>query len=65
MPRTLRASSTTTGSMSAPGKRWMRHIASYAVPAEQWHLKKISKPHLQHDTYSFFFWMATTTVRRS
>ena len=24
--------------------------------AEQWHLKKISKPHLQHGTYSFFFW---------
>ena len=21
--------------------------------AEQWHLKKISKPHLQHGTYSF------------
>ena len=24
--------------------------------AEQWQLKKISKPHLQHGTYSFFFW---------
>ncbi|MGH7100615.1 MAG: VOC family protein [Stellaceae bacterium] len=24
--------------------------------AERWHLKKISKPHLQHGTYSFFFW---------
>src|SRR6516165_5590434 len=24
--------------------------------AEQWHLKKISKSHLQHGTYSFFFW---------
>ena len=24
--------------------------------AEQWHLKKISKPHLQHGTYSFYFW---------
>jgi catechol 2,3-dioxygenase-like lactoylglutathione lyase family enzyme len=24
--------------------------------AEQWRLKKISKPHLQHGTYSFFFW---------
>ena len=24
--------------------------------AEAWHLKKISKPHLQHGTYSFFFW---------
>jgi len=24
--------------------------------AEQWHLKKISKPHPQHGTYSFFFW---------
>lgn len=24
--------------------------------AEKWHLKKISKPHLQHGTYSFFFW---------
>jgi len=24
--------------------------------AEQWKLKKISKPHLQHGTYSFFFW---------
>jgi len=24
--------------------------------AEEWHLKKISKPHLQHGTYSFFFW---------
>jgi hypothetical protein len=23
--------------------------------AEQWRLKKISKPHLQHGTYSFFF----------
>ena len=22
--------------------------------AEEWHLKKISKPHLQHGTYSFF-----------
>ena len=26
--------------------------------AEQWHLKKITKPHLQHGTYSFFFWDA-------
>ncbi len=24
--------------------------------AEMWHHKKISKPHLQHGTYSFFFW---------
>ena len=24
--------------------------------AEKWGLKKISKPHLQHGTYSFFFW---------
>jgi catechol 2,3-dioxygenase-like lactoylglutathione lyase family enzyme len=24
--------------------------------AEKWQLKKISKPHLQHGTYSFFFW---------
>jgi hypothetical protein len=24
--------------------------------AGQWHLKKITKPHLQHGTYSFFFW---------
>ena len=24
--------------------------------AETWKLKKISKPHLQHGTYSFFFW---------
>jgi catechol 2,3-dioxygenase-like lactoylglutathione lyase family enzyme len=24
--------------------------------SEQWHLKKITKPHLQHGTYSFFFW---------
>ena len=24
--------------------------------AEKWRLKKISKPHLQHGTYSFFFW---------
>jgi len=24
--------------------------------AEQWKLKKITKPHLQHGTYSFFFW---------
>jgi hypothetical protein len=24
--------------------------------AEQWHLKKITKPHLQHGTYGFFFW---------
>ena len=24
--------------------------------AEEWRLKKISKPHLQHGTYSFFFW---------
>ena len=26
--------------------------------AETWDLKKISKPHLQHGTYSFFFWDA-------
>src|SRR3981189_2048773 len=26
--------------------------------AETWNLKKISKPHLQHGTYSFFFWDA-------
>jgi catechol 2,3-dioxygenase-like lactoylglutathione lyase family enzyme len=26
--------------------------------AETWQLKKISKPHLQHGTYSFFFWDA-------
>ena len=26
--------------------------------AEQWRLKKITKPHLQHGTYSFFFWDA-------
>ena len=24
--------------------------------ADTWHLKKITKPHLQHGTYSFFFW---------
>ena len=24
--------------------------------AETWNLKKITKPHLQHGTYSFFFW---------
>ena len=24
--------------------------------AETWRLKKISEPHLQHGTYSFFFW---------
>jgi catechol 2,3-dioxygenase-like lactoylglutathione lyase family enzyme len=24
--------------------------------AETWKLKKITKPHLQHGTYSFFFW---------
>jgi catechol-2,3-dioxygenase len=24
--------------------------------AEKWHLTKISKPYLQHGTYSFFFW---------
>jgi len=24
--------------------------------AEKWHLKKISKPSLQHGTYSFYFW---------
>jgi catechol 2,3-dioxygenase-like lactoylglutathione lyase family enzyme len=24
--------------------------------AEKWRLKKITKPHLQHGTYSFFFW---------
>jgi catechol 2,3-dioxygenase-like lactoylglutathione lyase family enzyme len=24
--------------------------------AETWQLKKITKPHLQHGTYSFFFW---------
>ena len=27
-----------------------------SAQAERWHLKKISKPHLQHGTYSFFFW---------
>ena len=26
--------------------------------AEIWKLKKITKPHLQHGTYSFFFWDA-------
>jgi catechol 2,3-dioxygenase-like lactoylglutathione lyase family enzyme len=26
--------------------------------AETWGLKKITKPHLQHGTYSFFFWDA-------
>jgi catechol 2,3-dioxygenase-like lactoylglutathione lyase family enzyme len=26
--------------------------------AETWQLKKITKPHLQHGTYSFFFWDA-------
>ena len=26
--------------------------------AEQWKLKKISKPYLQHGTYSFYFWDA-------
>jgi len=26
--------------------------------AEKWQLKKITKPHLQHGTYSFFFWDA-------
>jgi len=29
-----------------------------SAQAERWHLKKISKPHLQHGTYSFFFWDA-------
>ena len=24
--------------------------------AERWRLKKITRPHLQHGTYSFFFW---------
>jgi catechol 2,3-dioxygenase-like lactoylglutathione lyase family enzyme len=24
--------------------------------ADEWRLKKITKPHLQHGTYSFFFW---------
>src|SRR5712675_2113888 len=24
--------------------------------ADKWRLKKITKPHLQHGTYSFFFW---------
>ena len=27
-----------------------------SAQAEAWRLKKISKPHLQHGTYSFFFW---------
>ena len=27
-----------------------------SAQAEKWRLKKISKPHLQHGTYSFFFW---------
>jgi hypothetical protein len=31
--------------------------------AEQWHLKKIPKPHLQHGTYSIFFGMATITLK--
>jgi catechol 2,3-dioxygenase-like lactoylglutathione lyase family enzyme len=26
--------------------------------ADKWRLKKIAKPHLQHGTYSFFFWDA-------
>ena len=26
--------------------------------ADKWRLKKITKPHLQHGTYSFFFWDA-------
>ena len=26
--------------------------------ADKWQLKKITKPHLQHGTYSFFFWDA-------
>jgi len=26
--------------------------------AEKWRLKKITKPHLQHGTYSFYFWDA-------
>src|SRR5437764_974952 len=33
--------------------------AAYCTVCEQaqaWKLKKISKPHLQHGTYSFFFW---------
>ena len=30
--------------------------AEVAAGAEQWGLHKISKPRLQHGTYSFFFW---------
>ena len=30
--------------------------STVSMQAETWHLKKISKPHLQHGTYSFFFW---------
>src|ERR1700730_2428429 len=30
----------------------------FCAEAETWRLKKISKPHLQHGTYSFFFWDA-------
>ena len=27
-----------------------------SAEADKWRLKKITKPHLQHGTYSFFFW---------
>jgi hypothetical protein len=33
--------------------------------AEQWHLKKIPKPHLQHGTCSFFFCNGDDNPRRS
>jgi hypothetical protein len=32
------------------------HRICSAWAQTQWHLKKISKPHLQHGTYSFYFW---------
>ena len=40
----------------APRKRSTRRYRTVCAQAEQWRLKKISKPHLQHGTYSFFFW---------
>ena len=30
--------------------------ATVCAEAAKWRLKKITKPHLQHGTYSFFFW---------
>jgi len=41
-----------------PRRRSTRHIASSSRQAEKWKLTKISKPYLQHGTYSFYFWDA-------